>query len=114
MKPKFKLGETVWTAGLTIRNSGTNRPVAYYIPLQVEIWKVQQELWWTDNLIHYKYGIRRSERNLKRTKHYHGRPVTNLSNTIDNVNNEKELSRRKSDILKECNETNRIVRGYTR
>lgn len=115
--PKFKLGETVWCRGLTVRNSGTQHTNAYYLPVKCEIWRVQSEFHWNKSntkmdVVKFKYGIQRPARCEKRTKVYRNTPITHHSYTYDNMCMESDLSRSRQVILRECRKINAGLKRY--
>jgi len=106
MKTKFNLGDEVWIYGLTVRYAGTQHPNSYYLPVKMEIWRIEQEKWWTDNKIHYRYGIKRPDRLKARTKEFRGMKLTTTNYDHGYMCNETDITYNKSEILKKCSEIN--------
>lgn len=111
MKPKFKLGQKIWAIGLTVRNAGTQNPIAYYLPLRAKIYQIRMRESWNGNIA-FEYWIERPEIYKKRTKKYRG-PITTLNNELNGQpTREEELSTFYNKILNLTNKTNEIVRNY--
>lgn len=113
MKPKFKLGQEIWSLGLTVRKSGSQHTQAYYLPLKHRIWKVEiQECYDYNNgskkYIRYLYGVKRPDKYEKRTKEYKRWKITNSAwnGGHQNICEEKYISTSKKRILKICHEWN--------
>jgi hypothetical protein len=113
MKPKFKLGQIVWSMGLAIRGAGTQNPKGYYLPLKHKIWEIKLKLY-HDNNVEYDYTVLRPRELEKRTKTFKLWKNTNSywCGGHNNICGEKYLSKSKQKILKICNKINQDIKNY--
>jgi hypothetical protein len=113
--PRYFLGQVVWCIGSTVRNSGTQYPNCYYLPLKVEIKQSSLENAWDDGhklfYYYYRYQVFRPSSLKRRSTTYRGNPITHTAydGGAENWCLETEISANKSKILKECHNWNKYI-----
>jgi len=105
--PKYALGDVVWCVGSTVRNSGTQHPNCYYLPVKVEIRQSYLGNAWDDDhhlYYYYRYQVFRPDPLKRKTKSYRGTSITKTvyDGGAENWCLETDISSSRAKILRDC------------